>query len=85
MAIAAMVMLHLLALHQTGSSNPIGTKTRIDKITFHPFFSTKDLTPLIPLIAVIILLCTHVPFKASDPENFAEANPLTTPTHIQPE
>jgi ubiquinol-cytochrome c reductase cytochrome b subunit len=41
--IAALVIVHLLFLHQTGSNNPIGMKSNNEKIPFHPFFSRKDI------------------------------------------
>jgi ubiquinol-cytochrome c reductase cytochrome b subunit len=46
-AIAATVLVHLIALHETGSSNPTGTSTNIDKVKFHPTFSRKDIIPII--------------------------------------
>jgi ubiquinol-cytochrome c reductase cytochrome b subunit len=85
MVLAALAIVHLVLLHKTGSSNPIGTRNNIEKTYFHPFFSSKDFTPILIVASVIIIIATQAPFKLSDPENFSEANPLTTPTHIQPE
>jgi len=39
--VAAIVIIHLLFLHQTGSSNPLGLKSKNEKIPFHPFFFKK--------------------------------------------
>jgi len=39
--ICALVIIHLLFLHQTGSNNPIGLNSRSEKIPFHPFFFSK--------------------------------------------
>merc|ERR1719270_1034595 len=36
-------MVHLLFLHQTGRRNPLGLNRNFDKISFHPYFSLKDL------------------------------------------
>jgi len=85
MILAAIVLVHLIMLHQTGSSNPIGINTNLDKIEFHPYFSTKDFTPFLIVIIVITFLVTQIPLLIGDTENSNEANPLATPIHIQPE
>jgi ubiquinol-cytochrome c reductase cytochrome b subunit len=41
--IAALTALHITALHQHGSSNPLGTISNTDKISFDPYFTAKDL------------------------------------------
>jgi ubiquinol-cytochrome c reductase cytochrome b subunit len=41
--IAALAGVHLLFLHSTGSRNPIGVNSNLDKIPFHPYFSYKDI------------------------------------------
>nr|WGO57988.1 cytochrome b [Pseudophoraspis clavellata] len=83
--IIAMVMIHLLFLHQTGSNNPLGLNSNIDKIPFHPFFSIKDMFGFIMLIMVLTILTLKEPYILGDPDNFTPANPLVTPIHIQPE
>nr|YP_010981241.1 cytochrome b [Mylabris sibirica]WOE90371.1 cytochrome b [Mylabris sibirica] len=83
--VTALVMIHLLFLHQTGSSNPLGTNSNIDKIPFHPFFSFKDLMGFIVLLAALVILSLTNPYLLGDPDNFTPANPLVTPVHIQPE
>nr|YP_009306201.1 cytochrome b [Panaorus albomaculatus]AOP18558.1 cytochrome b [Panaorus albomaculatus] len=83
--IAAMVMLHLLFLHQTGSNNPLGINSNYDKIPFHPYFSIKDLMGIMFSMTMFSLLVTLEPRMLGDPENFIPANPLVTPVHIQPE
>nr|YP_009927479.1 cytochrome b [Natula pravdini]QFG38981.1 cytochrome b [Natula pravdini] len=83
--ITAFVMIHLLFLHQTGSSNPLGIKSNIDKIPFHPFFSFKDIFGFILMTFSLILLSIINPYYLGDPDNFIPANPLVTPIHIQPE
>nr|WAR69320.1 cytochrome b [Dodona eugenes] len=80
-----MVMIHLLFLHQTGSNNPLGINSNLDKIPFHPFFSFKDLIGFIILLMMLILLTLTNPYLLGDPDNFIPANPLVTPIHIQPE
>nr|QGA74039.1 cytochrome b [Chalcophana sp. N69] len=83
--VSALVMIHLLFLHQTGSNNPIGLNSNIDKIPFHPYFSYKDLMGAIMMIMFLIILTLKTPYMLGDPDNFTPANPLVTPTHIQPE
>nr|YP_010426684.1 cytochrome b [Mycalesis francisca]USN89446.1 cytochrome b [Mycalesis francisca] len=80
-----MTMIHLLFLHQTGSNNPLGINSNLDKIPFHPFFSFKDLIGFIILIFSLTLLTLTNPYLLGDPDNFIPANPLVTPIHIQPE
>nr|YP_010309728.1 cytochrome b [Croscherichia paykulli]UMR54845.1 cytochrome b [Croscherichia paykulli] len=83
--VSALVMIHLLFLHQTGSNNPLGTNSNLDKIPFHPFFSLKDLMGFILMTASLVSLSLISPYLLGDPDNFTPANPLVTPVHIQPE
>jgi len=83
--VSALVIIHLLFLHQTGSSNPLGLNSNLDKIPFHPFFSFKDLFGFLILISSLIFLSLTNPYLLGDPDNFIPANPLVTPIHIQPE
>nr|YP_009409430.1 cytochrome b [Anoplocnemis curvipes]ASH96381.1 cytochrome b [Anoplocnemis curvipes] len=83
--IAAMVMIHLLFLHQTGSNNPLGINSNYDKVPFHPYFSIKDLMGMMMTLTMFSLLVLLEPRLLGDPENFIPANPMVTPVHIQPE
>nr|AND96339.1 cytochrome b [Onitis alexis] len=83
--VAAMVMIHLLFLHQTGSCNPLGTNSNIDKSPFHPYFSLKDSVGFIIMTMILMFLVLINPYLLGDPDNFIPANPLVTPVHIQPE
>nr|QZP41207.1 cytochrome b [Geoscapheus dilatatus] len=83
--ITAMVMIHLLFLHQSGSNNPTGLNSNIDKIPFHPYFSIKDTFGFMMLIMLLVILSLKDPYILGDPDNFTPANPLVTPVHIQPE
>nr|YP_009171537.1 cytochrome b [Comicus campestris]AJW76392.1 cytochrome b [Comicus campestris] len=83
--IAAFTMIHLLFLHQTGSNNPLGLNSNIDKIPFHPYFTYKDLLGFLIMIMMLTLLTLIEPYLLGDPDNFTPANPLVTPVHIQPE
>nr|ARH54726.1 cytochrome b [Trachys troglodytiformis] len=83
--VLALVIIHLLFLHQTGSNNPLGLNSNIDKIPFHPYFSIKDLTGYVVMLMGLTILTLWKPYMLGDPENFTPANPLVTPVHIQPE
>nr|AGB14050.1 cytochrome b [Pelophylax plancyi]AGB14051.1 cytochrome b [Pelophylax plancyi]AGB14052.1 cytochrome b [Pelophylax plancyi]AGB14053.1 cytochrome b [Pelophylax plancyi]AGB14054.1 cytochrome b [Pelophylax plancyi] len=83
--IAAASMIHLLFLHQTGSSNPTGLNSNLDKVSFHPYFSYKDLLGFVIMLGALASLSTFAPNLLGDPDNFTPANPLVTPPHIKPE
>nr|AER36126.1 cytochrome b [Thunnus orientalis] len=83
--IAAMTILHLLFLHETGSNNPIGLNSNADKISFHPYFSYKDLLGFVILLVALASLALFSPNLLGDPDNFTPANPMVTPPHIKPE
>jgi len=83
--VTALVLIHLLFLHQTGSNNPLGLNRNIDKIPFHPYYSYKDSIGFIIITIILTILILINPYLLGDPENFTPANPLVTPIHIQPE
>nr|AOY39106.1 cytochrome b [Trechoblemus micros] len=83
--VLAMTMIHLLFLHQTGSNNPLGINSNIDKIPFHPYYSFKDLMGFTMILMSLTILTLLNPYYLGDPDNFTPANPLVTPIHIQPE
>nr|YP_006665933.1 cytochrome b [Leucoptera malifoliella]AER38738.1 cytochrome b [Leucoptera malifoliella]WMX20524.1 cytochrome b [Leucoptera malifoliella] len=83
--IMMMSMIHLIFLHQTGSNNPLGINSNLDKIPFHPYYTWKDLLGMIMMITLLMLLSLTNPYLLGDPDNFIPANPLVTPAHIQPE
>nr|UPX88770.1 cytochrome b [Ernodes articularis] len=83
--ILAMTMIHLMFLHQTGSSNPLSINNNSDKIPFHPYFTFKDIMGFLMLITSLIFISLWYPFILGDPDNFIPANILVTPIHIQPE
>jgi len=83
--IAALALMHVIFLHETGSNNPLGLNRGNDKIKFHPYFTVKDLFGFIILWLSLGLIAIFFPIALIDPENFIPANALVTPTHIQPE
>uniref|UniRef100_A0A348AVE9 Cytochrome b n=3 Tax=Squalidus TaxID=180934 RepID=A0A348AVE9_9TELE len=83
--IAAATLLHLLFLHETGSNNPAGLNSDSDKISFHPYFSYKDLLGFVLMLLALTSLALFSPNLLGDPDNFTPANPMVTPPHIKPE
>nr|YP_009048408.1 cytochrome b [Sebastes oblongus]AHG98673.1 cytochrome b [Sebastes oblongus] len=83
--IAGATMVHLLFLHRTGSNNPLGLNSDADKMSFHPYFSYKDLLGFAVLVIALTCLALFSPNLLGDPDNFTPANPLVTPPHIKPE
>nr|ASA39500.1 cytochrome b [Typhlatya sp. JR2016] len=83
--VAAASMVHILFLHQTGSNNPLGIPSQINKVPFHPYFSFKDIVGFVVLLLALTMITLLNPYLLGDPDNFVPANPLVTPTHIQPE
>nr|Q9GAW0.1 RecName: Full=Cytochrome b; AltName: Full=Complex III subunit 3; AltName: Full=Complex III subunit III; AltName: Full=Cytochrome b-c1 complex subunit 3; AltName: Full=Ubiquinol-cytochrome-c reductase complex cytochrome b subunit [Dipodomys nelsoni]AAG27931.1 cytochrome b [Dipodomys nelsoni] len=83
--IAAMAMVHLLFLHETGSNNPLGIPSNCDKIPFHPYYTTKDFLGIVLLLTFFFTMVPFFPDLLGDPDNYSPANPLNTPPHIKPE
>nr|UWV91667.1 cytochrome b [Enteromius cf. bifrenatus 'Kalungwishi'] len=82
---ASMTLMHLVFLHETGSNNPSGLVSASDKVSFHPYFSFKDLFGFVIMLLMLLLLALFSPNLLGDPENFTPANPMNTPPHIKPE
>merc|ERR1712020_167178 len=83
--VASLTAIHVLFLHETGSSNPLGVDRNFDKSPFHPYFSIKDVFGVLVFSLALRILCLQAPWDLGDPENFIPANPIVTPVHIQPE
>nr|YP_009731501.1 cytochrome b [Macrocheles glaber]QHQ98519.1 cytochrome b [Macrocheles glaber] len=79
------VLIHIILLHETGSSNPIGNPFNLDKISFHPYYTLKDILGLLFLTMIFNYIIMLYPYLFFDPDNFVPANPMVTPPHIQPE
>jgi quinol-cytochrome oxidoreductase complex cytochrome b subunit len=86
-AIVGVVVLHVLALHQFGSNNPLGIdrKSEKDSIPFHPYYTVKDLFGLGVFLIIFAIFVFYFPNMLGHPDNYIEANPLSTPAHIVPE
>ena len=83
--VTVLVVLHLFYLHISGSSNPLGTRSNPYKVSFHYYFSVKDLYVYFVFLFVFLVFTLKYGYVFMDAENFIPANPLVTPTHIQPE
>ena len=85
--IVGVVILHLVALHQHGSNNPLGIERKEprDSIPFHPYYTVKDLFGLGVFAIVWAYFIFFNPNFFGEPDNYIPANPLVTPPHIVPE
>jgi len=83
--LAALVVVHLLALHINGSNNPLGISSNTDKIAFHPYFTIKDLLGIILFFILFSFFVFFAPNALGHSDNYCEADPLVTPAHIVPE
>nr|UXX49946.1 cytochrome b [Portunion sp.] len=83
--IALLVMVHIILLHEKGSNNPLGILTSPDKISFHPYYTAKDIVGFAIFVSLFAALVLMDPYILGDPENFNMASAMNTPPHIQPE
>jgi len=84
--LVALVLMHLIALHDTsGSSNPLGISGNYDRIPFAPYYLFKDLVTIFIFILGLSLFVFFSPNLLGDSENYIMANPMQTPAAIVPE
>jgi quinol-cytochrome oxidoreductase complex cytochrome b subunit len=83
--LAALVVMHLIALHQDGSNNPSGISSKTDRLRFHPYFTSKDLVGIFWYGLILFSLVFFAPTFLGDSDNSIPANSLVTPPHIVPE
>jgi len=97
LVLLALVVAHLLALHEVGSNNPDGIEIKktkdpatgkpLDGIPFHPYYTVKD---GFGAVVFLILFCIVVFFAPEmggyflEANNFLPADSLKTPPHIAP-
>lgn len=85
--IVGIVILHIWALHQHGSNNPLGidVKGPQDTVPFTPYYTAKDLFGFAVFFLVFAYFVFYNPNVLGHPDNYIPANPLVTPAHIVPE
>jgi ubiquinol-cytochrome c reductase cytochrome b subunit len=83
--LAALVIAHLIALHEHGSNNPLGITSNVDRIRFHPYYSFKDLVGLFVFFFLFAYFVFFNPNFFGESDNYIPANPLVTPISIVPE
>lgn len=83
--LAALAIIHMLTLHEHGSSNPLGISSNLDKIAMHPYFIFKDLVTIYLFFLVLAIIVTLYPNLLGHSDNYIPANPMSTPASIVPE
>ncbi|WP_456297483.1 cytochrome b [Alkalilimnicola ehrlichii] len=96
LVLIALVVAHILALHEVGSNNPDGIEIKkhkdengkpLDGIPFHPYYTVKDLFGVgvfLIVFSVVVFFIPEVGGYFIKYDNFIPADPLTTPSHIPP-
>jgi len=98
--LAALVFVHIVALHKVGSNNPDGIEIKkgpkgnrwsatapADGIPFHPYYSVKDIVGVVGFFILFLAVVFFAPDFFGyfiERPNFEPANPLKTPEHIAP-
>jgi len=85
--LAAVVGLHIWALHVTGNNNPTGVepKSGTDSVPFHPYYTMKDAFAIAVFLMLYMAFVSFAPNYLGHAINYEPANPLVTPAHIVPE
>ena len=97
LVLLALVVMHLIALHEVGSNNPDGVEIKkkkdpstgrpLDGIPFHPYYTIKDTVGVVVFLAVFSLIIFFLPEMGGyflEYNNFIPADSLKTPPHIAP-
>ena len=96
LALVMLVVMHILALHETGSNNPDGIEIKknkgadgipLDGIAFHPYYTSKDLVAIIIfqiLFSGVVFFAPEMGGYFLEHANFEPANAMKTPEHIAP-
>ncbi|HQT81561.1 MAG: cytochrome b [Ferrovum sp. 37-45-19] len=95
--LCVLVFLHIVALHTVGSNNPDGIEIKkvkdpstgipLDGIPFHPYYTVKDLVGLMAFFIIFFAIVFFAPEFGGhflEANNFIPADPLKTPSHIEP-
>ena len=96
LVLLALVVVHIMALHEVGSNNPDGIEIKkkkdergipLDGIPFHPYYTVKDLVGVAVFLILFALVIFYAPEMGGyflEHDNFVPADPLKTPEHIKP-
>jgi ubiquinol-cytochrome c reductase cytochrome b subunit len=94
--LVALVVMHLLALHEVGSNNPDGVEIKkhknaqgipLDGVAFHPYYTVHDIVGIVVFLMGFVTVIFFMPEMGGmflEHPNFEEANALKTPDHIAP-
>ena len=83
--ITGVVIVHMAAVHQDGSNNPLGISSISDKISFFPYFFIKDTLGLVFGLIFFSYFVFFSPNTLGHSDNYIPGNPMVTPEHIVPE
>nr|QMQ98364.1 cytochrome b [Metschnikowia proteae] len=83
--LAALVMMHLMALHMHGSSNPVGMTGNLDRMPMHSYFLFKDLMTVFVFLLMFSLFVFFSPNTLGHSDNYMPGNPMVTPASMVPE
>lgn len=96
LVLLALVVAHILALHEVGSNNPDGIEIKKNKdengipkdgIPFHPYYTVKDIVGVVVFLMFFFAIVFFAPEMGGyfiEHANFEPADPLKTPEHIAP-
>jgi ubiquinol-cytochrome c reductase cytochrome b subunit len=96
LVLLALVVVHLLALHEVGSNNPDGIEIKqsldasgrpLDGIPFHPYYTVKDIFGAVFFLVIFAVVMFFMPEMGGyflEHNNFVAADTLKTPDHIAP-
>lgn len=83
--ISAVAIVHIVLLHDHGSTDPCLHSKNNDVIRFYPYFLSKDIFGFLIFLIFLSIFCFFFPNFLGHPDNYVVANPLVTPKHIVPE
>jgi ubiquinol-cytochrome c reductase cytochrome b subunit len=83
--IVALVVMHMIALHEHGSGNPVGVTGNLDRVPMHPYYTFKDLNTIFLFFITLSIFVFFYPNVLGHSDNYIMANPMQTPASIVPE
>nr|YP_004300306.1 cytochrome b [Ostrea denselamellosa]ADE18735.1 cytochrome b [Ostrea denselamellosa] len=78
-------LVHVLLLHEKGSSNPLGLDLSSFSIPFHPYYTSKDLVGFVFGLGALVALAFTFPKLTADPLQWQIVDKVKTPAVIKPE